>query len=355
MRLKRQIAWGLGALLLVAGLGFFLFQRDQIRRQEEADGAFVTGTTFAMNTFIEQKWYGPNGQRTMEEVNTLLTALEGELSQHLDSSEIGRLNDQAGKAPVPLTPATYAFLKRARDLSLQSEGAFDITIAPLVNAWDITGFAPRVPTPEEIQALLARSGLEELVLEEENLTAYLPREGMAVDLGGIAKGWACGEIRSVALQNGITRGYVSLGGNLMVLGKKPDGSDFKFGVRDPRGPANEYIGIITLEGKTMATTGDYERYFEVDGVRYHHVFDPRTGYPANGGLISVSVLCEDGALADYLSTTLFVLGRETALAQLDDPRFDLILVDSDLNVYVSTRIRENFTPNSEKPQYQFIP
>lgn len=338
------------AVLLAAVLSVIVYA-GSVRAQEQK---VVSGTLFAMDTFIEQKWYGPNAQKTYDEVAALIREIESQISQHIAESELGRLNSMAAGVPVELSERTFELLKRSKELSEASQGAFDITIAPLVNGWGITGLDPQVPTPQKVQDLLSLGGLQELELDEANHTAHLPREGMAVDLGGIAKGWTADRIREVALQNGITHGYVSLGGNLMVIGAKPDGAPFKFGVRDPRGDATSYIGIVTLEGKTMATTGDYERFFEQDGVRYHHVLDPRTGYPAQGGLISVSVICEDGALADYLSTTLFVLGKERALDALDDSRFGLILVDSDKNVYVSKGLMDDFVLHEGVPGYRFI-
>ena len=140
----------------------------------------------------------------------------------------------------------------------------------------------------------------------------------------------------------------------MVIGQKPDGKQFTFGLRDPRGSANEYIATISLPDSTMATSGDYERFFEQDGIRYHHILDPDTGYPSNGGLMSVSVVTPDGALADFLSTTLFILGRDAALEQLNNiPGCGLILVDTDKNVYLSDSLKEWFTPADSTGSYQF--
>lgn len=210
---------------------------------------------------------------------------------------------------MEVSQRTFDLLQRAKELSEQSDGAFDITIAPVVELWGITSDHPHVPTDEELAQAMALMGLEDLVLDEEACTVYLTRPGMAIDLGGIAKGWTADQLREYARELGAERGYVSLGGNLMIIGERPDGDPFKFGLRDPQGDASTYLGTVTLEdGCTMATTGGYERYFEEDGIRYHHVLDPRTGYPADSDLLSVAVISKDGTLADYLSTTLFVPG-----------------------------------------------
>jgi len=334
--------------LAVAAAGAVtLYQTNQARQR------FVSGTTFAMNTFIDQKWFGPKGQKVYDGVVALISEIEQDISMHIAGSEIDQLNQQAGKEYVKLSQRTFDLLKRAKELSGASQDTFDLTVGPLVESWGITGLTPKVPAQGEIDGDLELICWEDLLLDETNCSAKLAREGMAVDLGGIAKGWVCDQIRQLALEEGITSGYVSLGGNLMVIGEKPDGNEFNFGVRDPRGDATQYIGVVHLEGKTMATTGDYERYFEEDGVRYHHVLDPRTGYPADGGLISVSVISEDGALADFLSTSLFVMGREETLKRMEDDRYQLIVVDSDRNVYCSPGLKDNFVPNTKAVGYTF--
>lgn len=314
-----------------------------------------SGVSYAMNTVIEQKWYGPNGQEIYDNIKTAIDDIEAKVSSHVAESEIASINANAGIAPVEVSEDIFQLLQRTKELSLQSDGTFDLTIGPLVTEWDITGDYPHLPSQEEIDANLLLVDAAALVLDEEAHTVYLPTAGMAIDLGGIAKGWTTDQLRAIALASGATNGYVSLGGNLMVIGDKPGEGQFRFGVRDPRGTANEFLGIITLPDQTMATTGDYERYFEINGVRYHHVLDPRTGYPANAGLISVSVVSADGALADYLSTTLFVQGKETALAALNsDERFGLILVDNELNVYLSDSLKSSFTPHETERDYTYV-
>ncbi len=354
--MNRKVLFG-GCAAIFLSIAVFLLQGGAGQKpvEETADyGGFRAGVTYAMNTVVEQKWYGENADSVYAGVEALIRELEGGLSMHLPKSEIMAINQNAGVQPVQVSQRTFDLLYRAKELSNQSGGSFDITIAPLVELWGITSDHPRVPGEEELAAALALVGVEELELDTEGRTAYLPRQGMAIDLGGIAKGWACDQIRDYALAQGVERGYVSLGGNLMVIGKKPDGSDFLFGLRDPQGDASEYIGTLTLEGLTMATTGGYERYFEQDGVRYHHVLDPQTGRPAESDLLSVTVISPDGTLADYLSTVLFIQGREAAIAVANEEAFSLVIVDREGNVYLSPALKGVFTPNEEKTAYHFI-
>ena len=145
----------------------------------------------------------------------------------------------------------------------------------------------------------------------------------------------------------IKTGYVSVGGNLIVLGKDPQGEDFRFAIRDPQGEASEYIATLSLTGSTMATTGAYERWFEQDGKRYHHIIDPRTGYPAESDLLSVSVISEDGMLADCMSTALFIEGKQAALQRMQEEAYQLVIVDTDGNIYYSPSLEGNIQPNTD--------
>lgn len=312
----------------------------------------ATAVDFIMDTVVEQKLYGAKAKEATAEISARLQAFEQSFSMHLPESEITKLNQAAGKEAVKLSDDVYALLSRSKELSLLSEGAFDVTIAPLSNVWGVTSESPSVPEEAELLAAQELVNINDLILGENN-SAMLAREGQAVDLGGIAKGSACQIIFDVAEEYGISTGYVSIGGNMVVLEKKPLGRDLQFGVRDPAGDSSQAICALTLYGKTMATTGGYERYFEEDGVRYHHVLDPQTGWPADSDLLSVTVISEDGTLADYLSTTLFVLGKETVLNCLDRTDFQVIAVGDDHRVYCSTTLEGELIPMSDG-NYTFI-
>ncbi len=261
---------------------------------------------------------------------------------HLPDSEIAKVNDNAGVSAVTVSEETYRLLKRGRELSLQSNGLFDITIGPLVKLWGITSDAPQIPTDSEIQSYRKRVNISKLSLNDEKKTAKLTNPYMEIDLGGIAKGYACDLAKKKYQELGLESGLLSLGGNIYSFGTKPDGTAFIIGLRDPRGEESDLMGNLTAPGKVVATSGDYERYFEQDGTRYHHILDPKTGYPAKTDLISVTVIAEEGALADFLSTTLFIAGKEEVLKNLDNDKFDVIAVDNQMQVYVSAGMKRNF-------------
>ena len=311
----------------------------------------AVSTDFVMDTFVEQKLYGKQAENAVQEISKKLRDFEQAFSMHLENSEISQLNAAAGREAVELSTEVYCLLERSKELSLQSQGAFDLTIAPLTQVWNITSEHPSVPTEAEISAALALVDAESLLLE--NGSAKLSLEGQAVDLGGIAKGAACDIVREVAENYNIDCGYVSIGGNMVVLEEKPLGRDFYFGVRDPLGTAADSVCALTLYGKTMATTGTYERFFEEDGVIYHHVLNPKTGWPADSDLLSVSVISEDGALADFLSTTLFVLGKDTVLDCLERSDFQIIAISEDGKIYCSSALKDVMIP-TEGADYEFI-
>lgn len=308
-----------------------------------ADEKPVTGTFFLMDTVYEYKFYGEHAQAAGDAAMKALTDLEARVSLYVEDSEISRLNEAAGKNFVTLSPDTFALLSKCVSYGRESGGVFDVTVAPLAKLWNITGENPKIPSAEAIEKDRALVGYEDILLDEAHSAAMLRREGQAVDLGGIAKGYACDVVRKAVLETGVTSGYSSIGGNLMVVGRKPDGEDFRFGVRNPRGEANEYLAVVTLPDSTMATSGDYERYFERDGVRYHHILDPATGWPGKTDLISVSVVSPDGAYADFMSTYLFLKGKAFGLENLNAFDCGLILIDKDRNVYVSDSLRSRFT------------
>ena len=304
----------------------------------------VTRVSFGMDTVIQYCLYGPKAEETVAECEELLARMEEELTctdspGAWESGDIRRLNSSAGAGPVEVSEDTMGLLLRAQELSRWTDGLFDITIGPLTRLWNVTGENPTVPPPEEVDQALALTG-EGLTLNPEEHTALLEREGQRIDLGAVAKGYACGLLREICEQNGVTRGYISLGGNMMVL---PDSGEMRFGLQNPlRGGEVSVIASLSLEGQTMATAGGYERYFEEDGVRYCHILDPRTGWPAQTDLLSASVISEDGALADALSTALFLMGREKALAFLADAGCRAILVDSDCRVWLAGDVEESF-------------
>lgn len=302
-------------------------------------------TSFIMDTVVEQKLYGKHSQQATAEIERRLREYEQQYSMYVPTSQISRINEQAGKDYTEVSQQCLALLEKAIEVSAQSAGLFDITVAPLTQLWDITAENPRVPQPQAIEQAKQLVDYRDILIDGNRVMLRYP--GQAIDLGAVAKGASCAIVRQVAQEYEIKTGYVSVGGNLIVLGNDPQGEDFRFAIRDPQGDASEYIATLSLTGSTMATTGAYERWFEQDGKRYHHILDPRTGYPAESDLLSVSVISEDGMLADCMSTALFIEGKQAALQRMQEEDYQLVIVDTEGNIYYSPSLEGNIQPNLE--------
>lgn len=329
----RKIVPGLCALALVCAGAAALAHRRQAAHQASA-------TTFAMNTVVTSQAWGPRGEEAVEAVNRALAEHEARLSLYEPDSDIARLNAAAGHEAVTLDPATYALLEKARALSLAHPRQFALTIAPVTLAWGVNSDSPRVVPAAERSQLLALVDDSALILE--NGTAMLEKEGMGVDLGGIAKGAACDVAKQVYDSLGVENALLNIGGNVYARGRRPDGTPFRIGFRDPAGSAASAIAVLELEDRVIAVSGGYERYFEVDGVRYSHIFDPTTAAPAQSDLASVGAVCSDGATADFYSTALYVGGLEAALAYMEEGG-EAIALTQDGRLYVSAALQSAFS------------
>ncbi len=296
-----------------------------------------------MDTIVTQQIYTPGHEDTAREAAQLLRSLEQQLSVHLVDSEADRINQNAGNPPIQVDSNVFSLLVRAKELSKQTGGLFDVTIGPLSVLWGITSNSPRVPAPEEIGASRALVDWKKLLLDHENLSVTLAETGMRIDLGGIAKGYASDKVTELYRAAGVASALASIGGNVVVVGARPDGNPFSVGIRDPLGGPNDAVATLSVTDTTLSTTGAYERYFEIDGTRYHHVLDPRTGYPADTDLMSVTIVSQDGVLADAMSTAIFIGGRQMAETYLHETDFSVIAIDKNKNILISDSLRPDFS------------
>lgn len=291
----------------------------------------------AMGTVIRQKIYGGD-KEVLEENQRLLEEMERDLlSWRLETSEIYRINETAGSPEGVVVSERFSpILSECLALSEKSEGAFDITIGGVTRLWNLDVWAAsenqdafEVPEEAAIRAALENCGSRKLHWEEEKSLLYLP-EKMSLDLGAVGKGIALDELLEKLQANKKVGGAViSVGGSVLVYGEKPDGSSFRIGIVNPFQPS-EYLGTLELKGEwCVSTSGDYERYVEKDGKRYHHIINPDTGYPAESGLCSVTVLSGSGFLSDALSTTCFVLGSERGKALAESYGAEAVFVEKD--------------------------
>lgn len=304
-----------------------------------APAAEEYSTTFlAMDTVMSVTAYGAGAQGAPEAAAERIRELEKLFSVTAEGSDVWNANHSGGEA-VEVSSDTASLLRRALELCRSTGGALDVTIYPVVKAWGFTTGEYRVPDREELSALLERVDYARVALEVDRLCVP---DGMELDLGAVAKGWTGDQVAALLADSGVTSAKLELGGNVQVLGAKPDGSPWRIAVRDPNGES--YAGIVEVTDKAVVTSGGYERYFEADGITYWHIIDPASGCPARSGLASVTVIADSGALADALSTALFVLGAERAADYWREQRdFDFILLGEDGSVTVTPGIAERFT------------
>lgn len=327
-----------GVLLVCCGCG--AEQAGQVQQVQNVDTA--------MGTVISQTLYTiGNETETVAEIMELLRRLEGDvLSRRLDTSEVWSLNAAAGSAEgCSLSASMDEILEGCLEMWRKSDGAFDVTLGPVVSLWDIDSwaageregmFAP--PEEEQLQNALEICG--SMDIRENRL--YLP-EGAQLDLGAVGKGIALDHILAYLQEkNEITGAVISLGGSVLTYGRKPDGGCWNVGIADP-GDTASYVGILTLEDEWfISTSGDYERYIEVDGIRYHHIIDPATGYPADSGVAGVTILAKDGFLSDALSTACFILGEEKGLALAENFGAEALFVGKDGSITMSRGMKDYY-------------
>lgn len=242
-------------------------------------------------------------------------------------SDVCRINEAAGVKPVRVDADTLALLVLAKKYHELSAGAFDVTIGPVMDLWGFAANDPKIPAPQRITESLALVANDRLVVNVQEQTVFLQKVGMKLDLGALAKGYATEKALQALEKHGIKKALIDAGGNIRVIGTNLHNAPWRIGIRDPR-KEQTMVAIVALENAAAVTSGDYYRYFEVDGKRYHHILDPRTGYPASENR-SATVLTPDAGLADVLSTALFVLKEEEALPLAEKLGVDLFLVSAE--------------------------
>lgn len=308
-------------------------------------------TNVAMGAYVQQTVYGKNGEQAAASAASAISALEGKISWREEDSDIARLNANAGVDWVTVNESTLELLSQCLDVARRSDGAFDPTILPVASLWDFGGDNQRLPQAEEIKQFLPYVDYANLRLDAAEGTASLKNTRDALDLGAVGKGAACDAAVAAYEKSGADYGVVAVGGSIGVYGTKKDKSAWKIAVRDPmktiEEQSGEGVGAISMNSGYVSTSGSYEKYFEQDGRLYYHILDPHTGYPAESGLVSVTVTASNGALSDILSTACFVLGREKSAALLEYYDAGGIFIDKNKNVYVSPSLQNHFVLSGE--------
>lgn len=321
--------------------------------ENEANTSKTTSTTtvndtipaskefFAMDTYMEVDAYGDNGEKAVAKAEKEVNKLDSILSTGKSTSEIRKLNKNKKQV---VSADTMSLIKESVKISKETNSAFNPTIYPLMELWGFTTKNYYVPKDNEIKTLLNHMDIDNIKIDERKNEVSFKDSNMKIDLGAIAKGYTSSKIIDIFKENNIKNGMVTLGGNVQVLGKKLDGSLWKVGIQNPIGE-DEYLGVLQTSDKAVITSGGYERNFTKNGKTYHHILDPSNGYPANNGLTSVTIISSYGTLADALSTSLFVMGKDKAIDfyKKSNYNFDFILYTSDNKLIISDGIKDIFS------------
>ncbi len=301
-----------------------------------------TRNIFAMDTTMDLTVYG--NSNILDKAEAEIMRIDKMLSKTNKDSEIYRLNE-SGKTEI--SDETKELILKAVEISEKTNGVFDITIEPIMSLWGFSNENFRVPATSELADVLKKVNYKNILLNGNNIISLSGNS--RIDLGGIAKGFTSDRLTELFKNEGVESAIISLGGNVQAIGKKPDGSRWKIAVQNPFGDAQHpYIGVIEAEDKAVITSGGYQRYFEKDGIIYHHIIDPATGYPASNGLSSVTIVSKSGTLADALSTSIYIMGLEDGISfwkQYDD--FDVVFVTDNGEIYITDGISDVFTSDFE--------
>lgn len=307
--------------------------------REYSDETFVLGTFVNITIYSDKKVNDEIFEALFDrlyEIESLMTVnREG-------SSEVENINERAGKSFVEVSKDTLYVIEEGVKYTHLTNDRFDITIGPLVKLWDIGFEGKSVPDQQDIESALRVVDIDAVDIDAENLSVKLD-EGMRLDLGGIAKGYAADQIALMIREYGYESAIINLGGNILTLGSKPNDQSYKIGIRDPFKSSSTHLGIVSITDKSLVTSGVYERNFIEDDKLYHHILDTDTGYPVENELESVSIISNQSIEADALSTGVFAMGLEEGYEFIETLKdIEAIFVTSDKKVYITSGAKDMF-------------
>ena len=289
----------------------------------------LLGTVITLSTYEDVE------QQVFDDAFSIVADIESRMSTNLPDSEISHINQNAGQDFIPVSDDTRALIEAGIAFSDLSGGAFDITVGPVMELWKVDGEFSVRPNDDEIADRLHLLNYQEIVLFADGVLLNQP--GMMLDLGGIAKGYACDTVLDYFKAQNVSCALLDFGGNIYAHGIKPDGTPWKIGVQLPFIGESGVVCAVEAQDASVVTSGGYERYFEQDGSVYHHILDPKTGYPVYNGLLSVTIIDGSSTRADALSTSCFVLGLEAGYALLESlPDSEGIFITDKNEIYLTS-------------------
>ncbi|GAA0721987.1 FAD:protein FMN transferase [Clostridium malenominatum] len=343
MKNKSILAIILGICLITTSCG------KQMKKEEPS----VTRENYLLGTIVQLKVYGKNADSAATKAMDVISNIDDLMSTTKPASDVSKINNNAGKDFVEVNDHTYKVIKKALYYSELSEGALDITVGPLVNLWAIGTEKAKVPTPKEIKENLNLINYKDIEFDDSKKLVKLKRKSQKIDLGAIAKGYAADEVKETLIKEGIKTAFINLGGNVVTLGDKSDGTPWNIGVQDPLNTRGDYFGVLKVSNKSIVSSGNYERFFVKDGIKYHHILDTKTGYPSENELMGTTIISENSIDGDALSTSIFVLGLDKGMKLIEGLKgVDAIFITKDKKVYTSSGIKDSFTITNKEYIYE---
>lgn len=298
---------------------------------------------YGLGTELYLQAYGINAEHAINESIKKLDYIDDTMSAFKSMSDVGKVNNNAGISYVPISESTYYLIKESIKYSKLLKGAFDITARPLVELWNSSCKNHTIPNKKDIKYNLKLVNFKNILFNDSSKSIKLKRKNQKIDLGGIAKGYATDEVTKIFTQHKISSGLINLGGNVYVLGNKPDGSHWKVGVQNPFDDRGSYVGILNLSNKSIVTSGNYERYYTINNKRYHHILDLKTGYPSENEIASVTIISDFSTIGDGLSTGIYLLGVEKSLKLVEGlENVDLIIITKNKEVFTTSGLSNSF-------------
>lgn len=303
----------------------------------------LTRTDIIMGTPITVSIYEGGDEKSLQKAFDKVSEIESLASINKPGTELDKLNENSGINKIKLSDISYEIIKRAVKYSHLSDGGYDISIGPLVKLWSIGLPEAKVPTQEEIDKVIKLVNYKNIELNDSTKEVFLKEKGMLLDLGSIAKGYAADAVAKVLSDDGVTKAIVDLGGNIYALGSKGDGEDWNVGIQNPFSDRGDVVGTIHISNKSIVTSGIYERFIEKDGKKYHHILNPKTGYPYDTEIAGVSIIANESTDSDALSTLVFTKGLKEGLRFVENIKnVDAVFVTKKKEVYVTDGIKNNF-------------
>lgn len=337
LRIKRKLFGNILLILLVFG-GAVQAQKPNVSVLQVFQRTLkLMGSRFDLTVVAENQ---EQGDVYMDMAIAEITRIEKMISSWDPDSQTSKINKNAGIAPVKVDPELFNLIERALKISRLTQGAFDISYASMDRIWKFDGSVTKMPSAETIKNSVAKVGYQNIILDPENHTVFLKLKGMKIGFGAIGKGYAADMAKALLQKNGVGAGIINASGDLDAWGTQPDGKDWMVAIVNPLNK-NKVFSWLPVKNQAVVTSGNYEKYIVLDGQRYTHIIDPRTGYPSKG-ILSATIFTQNAELADALATSIFVMGVETGLDFVNQVKgVECIIVDENNKIFTSNNIDLN--------------